>query len=170
MSRLVLVWMAAMGCGGGGEPAKAPAPVPVGWIAAVKPWYCGPEALPPRVSKEGVSKEGVSTARTRDIALKIVPGTDSFTAIWAAADGTDSAIGSLTRFTSDTDGTATLRWENDRKQKGEARLAFAPDFATVTVTWTAEVTPPGSPAVPPAPTTLTYAPGPAACVAGGMLR
>ncbi len=164
MTRFVLACVLSMGCGFGGSGSTAPEPT-TSWLSGLKPWYCGAEALPPKVGKDGAA-----TPQVRDVALKIVPGSESFTAIYAAANGNDKSVGSLTRFTGTGERTATMRWENDQKQKGQALLAFSPDLSTVTVTWTAEVTPPGSSPVPPAPTTLTAAPGPAACVAGGMIR
>lgn len=164
MTRIVLACVLAMGCGLGSEPKPVPEPT-IAWLSGLQPWYCGAEALPPKVAKDGTS-----TPQVRDIAIKMVPGRDSFTAIFAAVNGNDKSIGSLTRFTVTGERTATLHFENDRKQKGEAALAFSPDFSTLTVTWTASVTPPGTSPVPPAPTTLAAAPGPAACAAGGMLR
>lgn len=155
-------------CGGGtSEKPAAPASAPSSaWIASVKPWYCGTEALPPKVGKDGVS-----TPQVRDVAIKVVPGSGSFTAIYGAtAGGNDKSIGSWTRFVAGAERAATLRWENDQKQKGDVELTFSPDYSTVTVKWTAAVTPPGSSAVPPAPTTLTAAAGPAGCSAGTLIR
>ncbi|MES2639358.1 MAG: hypothetical protein V4850_07730 [Myxococcota bacterium] len=175
LAQLLLIGAGVLvGCG---TPPASPAPPPpsptTAWIAGMKPWYCGTESLPPRVGADGVS-----TPQARDVALKIVPGKDSFTVIYAsllgagAASGSanDKSIGTMTRFAAAGERGATLRWENDQKQKGDAALAFSPDFATVTVTWTPSATPPGSSPVPPAPTTLAAAAGSSACVAGTLIR
>ena len=66
-----------VGCGGGEKAAPPPAPS-AAWTAAVKPWYCGPEALPP--------KSAGGEARQRDVAVKIVPGKDGFTALHEPMD------------------------------------------------------------------------------------
>jgi hypothetical protein len=174
LARLLLIGAGLLvGCGTPEKPAPPPSASGAAWIASVKPWYCGTEALPPRVGPDGVS-----TPQARDVALKVVPGKDSFTVIYAsllgagAASGSanDKSIGTMTRFAATGERGATLRWENDQKQKGDTALAFSPDFSTVTVTWTASVTPPGSSPVPPAPTTLAAAAGSSACVAGTLIR
>ncbi|MDP2312582.1 MAG: hypothetical protein Q8P41_06720 [Pseudomonadota bacterium] len=155
------------GCSGNEAPAEAPvvdAPK-ADWVAGVKPWYCGTEALPALVGKDGTS-----TPQSRDVALKIMPGTGSLTALFAAKSGNDKIVGSMTRFVATADHAATLHWENDQKQKGEAALVFAPDYGTVTVTWTPSATPPGTSPVPAGPATLTAGAGSSACVTGGMIR
>ncbi|MDP2308876.1 MAG: hypothetical protein Q8P18_22835 [Pseudomonadota bacterium] len=161
------VLLAAAACSRPEQPAPPPLPPAptLAWIGDVKPWYCGTEPLPAKVRADGVA-----TPQVRDVALKIMPGAESFTVIYAAANGPDKAVGTMTRFAVGAERTATLRWENDQKQKGDAVLAFSPDYSSVTVTWTAAVTPPGTSPVPLAPAPLAATSGASGCVAGPMIR
>ena len=160
----VVACLFLLACSGAEAPKAAPVPSDA-WVTSVKPWYCGPEPLPALTGKDGAAQP-----QNREVAMKLVPGKSSFTAIYAAVNGTDKSVGSLTRFVSTGERTATMRWENDQRQNGDVVLSFAPDFATLTLTWKANKTPPGSSPVPGVTTTLTAAAGSSACVAGGMIR
>lgn len=153
-----------IGCGSAAGP-EAAAVNPAEWLGGVKPWYCGVEALPPMLGKDGVS-----VPRSRTIAMKIVPLPESFTAVYSTANGNDKSVGSFTRFVGGAARTATLNWQNEQRQKGDALIVFSPDYKTAALTWTLTSDRPGGSSVPSAPTTLTAATADAECVKSGLLR
>ena len=163
--RPLLACLLLVGCSGNAASEPAPAGPDTAWIASLKPWYCGAEALPPKTAKDGATQ-----AQSRDLAVRIKPGTGSFTAVYGSVNGIDKSVGSFTRLNVTGTGAATMRFDNDQRQNGDVTLAFAPDFSTVTVTWVAAKLPPGSSPMPTAPTVLTAAAGSSACVAGALIR
>jgi hypothetical protein len=122
---MLLSVVTLLACGGG-----TPAPPDTTWVRSVKPWYCGSEQVE---AKETAS--GARAARSRDMAMKVAPGQDSLTAVYALENAGERYIGHLTRFEPTGPRAATLAWENDRKQKGKAQLTFSEDFQSLTVAW-----------------------------------
>jgi len=163
--RPLLASLFLVACSGSPAAEAPPAGPDTAWIASIKPWYCGAEALPPKTAKDGASQ-----VQSRDLAVRIKPGATSFTAVYGSVNGIDKSVGSFTRLKVTGTGAATMRWDNDQRQNGDVTLAFAPDYSTVTVTWAATKLPPGSSPMPTAPTVLTAAAGSSACVAGGLIR
>ena len=129
-------WLACaflIGCSGGapaGTPGATPGVTPSSWVSAIKPWYCGAEQV---AAKE--TPTDTRAARSRDMALRLVPTEDSFTGLYGLENGGEAYIGTLSRFEPLGERKAKLHWKNDRKQKGEATFAFSPDFTSVTVKW-----------------------------------
>lgn len=116
-------------CFGKTEAPPPPEAVSPSWVSGVKGWYCGEE-----------TRTESDKPRIFNVALKLAPGKDgtSFTGTYAKVEGRDTEIGGLTHFVAGAERTATLKYADSSKKKGEATLSFTPDFSAVTVTWGAE--------------------------------
>jgi hypothetical protein len=110
-------------------PPSAPEAAPTSWVSGIKGWYCGEE-----------TRTEADKPRVFNVALKLAPGKDgtSFTGTYAKVEGRDKEIGGLTHFVAGGERTATLKYADSAKKKGEATFVFAPDYSSVTVTWGAE--------------------------------
>lgn len=141
----------------GREAAEAPpAPAANPWVAQIGSWYCGSEPLP--------AKDPAAAPGTRDFVVKLTPGDDAFSGLYAIQEGPRQYIGAFTRFAAAGERAATFHAENSMRQKGDAALAFSPDFQTLTVTWQV-----GTQAAK-STTTLTAAKDPGACAGGALLK